>query len=134
MDIQIAALCDAASDYGGKLCLLGAFDTITAPQFPSMHPQCAIALRIVFEKIEEGQHKLRLGFVDDDGRALMPPIDMPVKVGVPPDSSFISQNIIVSIQGLKFDRPGTYSIDLAIDGRHEASIPLSVRLVPPPTA
>jgi hypothetical protein len=127
MDIQIAALCDAASDYGGKLCVLGAFDSLVTQQFPALHPQCAIALRIVFEKIEEGQHKLRIALVDDDGRAVMPPIELPVKAGVPPDASFVSQNIIVSIQQLKFERAGTYSIELAVDGRHEKSIPLAVR-------
>src|SRR5688572_7291060 len=115
MDIQIAALCDAASDYGGKLCVLGAFDSLLTAQFPALHPQCAIALRIVFEKIEEGSHKLRIALVDDDGHAVMPSIELPIKVAVPADATFLSQNIIVSIQQLKFDRAGTYSIDLAID-------------------
>jgi hypothetical protein len=132
MDIQIAALCDAANDYGGKLCVLGAFDSLLTAQFPALHPQCAIALRIVFEKMEEGAHKLRIALVDDDGHAVMPSIELPIKVAVPADATFLSQNIIVSIQQLKFERPGTYSIDLAIDGRHEKSIPLSVRLFVPP--
>jgi hypothetical protein len=127
MDIQIAALCDAASDYGGKLCVLGAFDSLVTPQFPALHPQCAIALRIVFEKTEEGPHKLRIVLVDDDGRAVMPSIELPVNVALPADAPFVSQNIIVSIQHLKFDRAGTYAIDVAVDGRHAASIPLMVR-------
>ena len=31
------------------------------------------------------------------------------------------------IQGLKFDKGGEYSIDLAIDGQHKASLPLFVK-------
>jgi hypothetical protein len=131
MDIQIAALCDAASDYGGKLCVLGAFDSLLTQNFPALHPQCAIALRIVFEKIEEGQHKLRIALVDDDGGSVMPPIELPVNAGVPPDASFVSQNIIVSIQQLKFERAGTYSIEIAVDDRHQKSIPLAVRQFAP---
>jgi hypothetical protein len=34
--------------------------------------------------------------------------------------------MIFNIQGLKISDYGEYSIDLAIDGRHEASLPLYI--------
>ena len=128
MDIQIAVLCDAAMDSAGKLSLLGAFDTISAVRMPAIHPQCAIALRLVFQKIEEGAHKLKLNFVNEDGRQVMPSIDMPVQVDLPEDATFASRNFIVNIQRLEFGTPGLYSVDIALDGRHTASIPLLVKL------
>jgi hypothetical protein len=128
MDIQIAVLCDAAMDSAGKLSLLGAFDTISAARMPAIHPQCAIALRLVFQKIEEGAHKLKLNFVNEDGRPVMPSIDMPVQVDLPEDATFASRNFIVNIQRLEFAAPGLYSADIALDGRHTASIPLLVKL------
>ena len=131
MDIQIVALCDAATDSHGKLNLLGAFDTINTQQLPAIHPQCSIALRIVFQKIEEGKHKLKLNFVDEDGKFVMPSIDIPVEVALPGDASFISRNFVINIQQLKFNKPGSYSIDVALDGRQEASIPLLVRQLEP---
>ena len=48
MNIQVAVLCDAATDDQGKLNILGAFDTINALTLPAIHPQCAIALRVTF--------------------------------------------------------------------------------------
>jgi hypothetical protein len=51
MTIQVAVLCDAATDYNGKLNLLGTFDTIYAPEMPMQHPQCAVAVRIAFDRI-----------------------------------------------------------------------------------
>ncbi len=54
MDIQIAILCDAATDNNGKLNILGTFDTIYSAQLPATHPQCSIALRMTFSKGEEG--------------------------------------------------------------------------------
>jgi hypothetical protein len=132
MDIQIAALCDAATDSAGKLNILGAFDTINAGQMPAIHPQCSIALRIVFQRIEEGAHKLKLNFVDEDGHLVMPSIDIPVEVGLPEEATFISRNFIVNIQQLKFANPGLYSIDIALDGRHTGSIPLLIKLVQVP--
>ncbi|MFN7138077.1 MAG: DUF6941 family protein [Limisphaerales bacterium] len=127
MTIQIAVLCDAAADYSGKLNLLGTFDTIYSGQFPAVHPHCAIALRVSFTKMEEGRHQFKLNFVDEDGQSIMPHIDMPVDVVVPGDSTFVSRNFVVNIQGLKIDRPGLYSVDLSMDGEHEASIPLAVK-------
>ncbi len=131
MDIQVAALCDAATDSFGKLNILGTFDTIKVPKMPAVHPQCSIALRIIFQKIEEGAHKLKLNFVDEDGRLVMPSIDMPVEVTVPDDSTFVSRNFIVAIQQLKFASPGLYSVDIAVDSRHTGSIPLLVKLHEP---
>ena len=69
MDVQIASLCDSAADYGGKLCLLGAFDTILVRQFPALHPFCSVALRIIFRDTDEGKHTLRMNLIDEIGRA-----------------------------------------------------------------
>lgn len=127
MNIQIAVLCDAATDYGGKLNLLGAFDTIMTSHLPAVHPQCSIALRIAFSKIEEGSHKVKINFVDEDGKFVMPSIDMPVDIVIPAEVNSLVRNFIINIQQLKFDKPGQYSIDVALDGRMETSIPLFVR-------
>jgi hypothetical protein len=131
MNVQIAVLCDAATDYNGKLNLLGTFDTVLTQQMPAVHPQCSVALRIVFDKIEEGAHKVKMNFVDEDGRFIMPSIEMPFEVALPPEASFLARNFIVNIQQLKFDKPGQYAIDLAINGRHETSIPLQVKQMTP---
>lgn len=130
MDVQVAVLCDAATDYGGKLNLLGTFDTIVAPKLPAVHPHCSIALRVVFSRIEEGQHKIRMNFVDEDGHSIMPGVDIPAEVAFAGEASILSRNFIINIQHLKFAKAGHYGIDIAIDGRHETSIPLQVRLAP----
>jgi hypothetical protein len=135
MNIQVAVLCDAATDDHGKLNLLGAFDTIQAQQLPAIHPQCSIALRLTFLSGDEGKHTLQLSFVDADGRSIMsnfPPI--PVEVALPDDTHFGTRNYIVNIQQLKFEQPGLYSIDLSLDGQPQASIPLMVKHNPPVVA
>jgi hypothetical protein len=134
MNIQVAVLCDAATEENGKLNLLGAFDTIIAQQIPATHPQCSIALRVTFGHEDEGSHKLRLNFVDADGRFIMPGIDLPAEVVLPGDSHFGTRNFIVTFQQLKFDLPGLYSIDISLDGKPQASIPLLVKHTPTPPA
>jgi len=55
MQIEVFVLCDAATaDHLGKLNLLGTFDTIWVKEIPTIYPQCTIALRIRFERIERG--------------------------------------------------------------------------------
>lgn len=130
MDIQVAVLCDAATDSHGKLNILGTFDTIFTSQLPAVHPQCSIALRVTFGKIEEGKHQIRLSFVDEDGKPVMRGIEMAVDIMVPDDTIFLSRNFVVNIQQLKFEKPGLYAIEIAMDGRQEGSIPLLVKQVP----
>lgn len=129
MNIQVAVLCDAAADYNGKLNLLGTFDTIFTAKLPAVHPQCAIALRVAFDRIEEGQHKLRLNFVNEDGKLIMPNMDAAVSVDFPGETTFVARNFIINIQQLKLEAQGLYSIDVALDGRQLTSIPLAVKLV-----
>ncbi len=135
MNIQVAVLCDAATDDNGKLNLLGAFDTIYAPQMPAFHPQCAVALRVTFQPGDEGTRKLALSFINADGRSILQGIELPVEVVLPDDTHFLTRNFIVNIQQLKFDEPGLYSVDVRLDNESVASVPLLVRQMsgtPPP--
>jgi len=57
---------------------------------------------------------------------------MPVEDVVPDETIFLSRNFIVNIQKLRFEKEGLYSIDIAVDGRQEGSIPLLVKIPPKP--
>ncbi len=135
MNIQVAVLCDAATDQSGKLNLLGAFDTICAQQLPVVHPQCSVALRITFGGGDEGSHTLRLNFVDADGRSITPDFPpIPREVTLPEDMHFGTQNFIVCFERLTFHSAGLYSIDVSMDDQPLVSIPLLVKHTPSPAA
>ncbi len=127
MDTQVAVLCDYAADYQGKLCVQGAFDTLFARQFPVVHPACALALRLCLVPEDIGDHKLGISIVDEDGVALDPermPIIGDLKVALPEGTSFFTRNLIMNFQGLKFEKAGTYSVDLTLDGELISKTPL----------
>jgi hypothetical protein len=130
MNVEIIALCDAATESQGKLNILGAFDHIWAHQVPVIQPLCAIALRIRFSRIEEGTHRLRLDLVDEDGQLVIPSLDGNISVHAGSDDGSIVANVILNLQQLKLTSFGQYSIELAVDGRQEASIPLHVKPAP----
>ncbi len=133
MNIQVAVLCDAATqDSSSKLNILGAFDTIYAPQMPAVHLQCAVALRITFLPGDEGTRQLTLNFVNADGHSIMPAFPpIPIEVALPEDAHFVTRNIVVNIQQLQFAEAGAYSVDIRIDGQSVASIPLWIKNLPP---
>ncbi len=64
----------------------------------------------------------------------MPPIDIPVAIALPDDVHFATRNFIVNIQQLKFAEAGLYSVDVRLDDKSQASIPLSVKHLPPAVA
>ena len=51
MKIELLALADFAADYGGKLSVIGIFDTIFARQMPAVHPHCCLAVKLRFADI-----------------------------------------------------------------------------------
>jgi len=130
MRVEIFTLCDAATvDAGGKLNILGSFDRLQAKETPVMHPQCALAIKLRFERVEEGQKRIRITFIDSDGIAVMPTLDATTQVRFQTEDSTATTSLVLVIQQLKLPGFGEYAIDLAVDDRHEASIPLFVRPV-----
>ncbi len=127
MRIEIFALCDAATGDLGKLSILGAFDAIWTAKTPAVHPQCTIALRARFERIEREEHKVVVHFVDSDGKNVIPPAQGVITINFADEQTSGAANLILNIQGLKLERFGEYSIDLAIDGQQKASLPLFVK-------
>jgi hypothetical protein len=127
MKVELFALCDFAADYAGKLTVVGVFDSIFARQMPAVHQHCCVAVKLRFEKIEEGQKRVRLSISDDDGKLVLPAMEIPINVVMPPDARTNTIQVVANIGGMKIEAYGEYSIDLALDSRHEGSIPLFVR-------
>lgn len=127
MNIETFVICDAATDNNGKLNLLGAFDTIYAQKAPIVHRACSVVLRMRFTRIEEGTHKLRIGFIDVDGKNIIPAMDGAIEVNFDNEQNSRAINMILNMQGLKLPHFGEFRVDLSLDGRHETSLPLFLK-------
>jgi hypothetical protein len=129
MDIQIATLCDFAADYNGKLVISGTFDTLAARALPVVHPSCALAMRFCFTQEDLGRHKLSINIINEDGEPLDPnnmPIEPEFDVQLPKGIPFLTRNIVMNLQGLRFQEDGIYSIDIGCDGEVLVRLPLRV--------
>ncbi|MBN1973419.1 MAG: hypothetical protein JW787_07250 [Sedimentisphaerales bacterium] len=126
MDVEAFLLCDCATDQQGKLNILGAFDRLYARKMPAVHPACAVAVRLRFSKFEEGDHAIKINFIDDDGNPAGPVLERTISVNMPEHDNSCIRNIILNIQGLRLNKTGEYRFDFAVDGQQEASLPLKV--------
>lgn len=129
MEVEAFLLCDAATDQRGKLNILGAFDSIYARQLPAIHPQCAVAARIRFDRSESGEHEVKLLIIDEDGNSIGPKLEGKVAVNVV-EVDFMAVNLILYIHRMKLEKYGRYRIDLSINERHVAELPFNLRQVP----
>jgi len=128
MEIQVATLCDSASDYNGKLCVLGTFDTICSSGLPIVHPHCSLALRLCFKPGDEGLHTVTVSFINDDGKPIMEPFREKIDIKLPNEAYFLTRNLILNFQRLTFGSTGQFSIDVSVDDEMLARIPLRVLL------
>lgn len=129
MEVLTAVLCDSAADYNGKLCILGAFDSIYAQRFPAVHPQCSIALRFLFRDEDKGKHKFNICLIDPDGKNVLPAggpkFEFEIR-RIPEETFFFSQNFVINLQGLLLQKPAQYSFDIRMNETIVARIPLQV--------
>jgi hypothetical protein len=126
MKTEIFTFCDFAQDNGGKLTVVGTFDTIIAKSFPCIHPQLAVVIRIRFDLWEFTDHSFRIETVDLDGELSMEPITGHVEVKGGGYATAVS-HLVFTISNLQFISSGVVNFVLYIDDKELTSIPLHIR-------
>jgi hypothetical protein len=124
--IELFTFCDFAQENGGKLTVVGTFDTIISRNFPCVHPQLAVVIRIRFDILEFGSHTFRIETRDLDGEMSIETISGNVEVKGVGNASAVS-HLVFSISNLKFKNPGLINFVLFIDDKEISSIPLYIR-------
>ena len=127
MKTEILCLADFAADYGGKLSIVGLFDTLICPTLPAVHPHCSLAIKLRFELAEAGAKRLRIVLSDPDGQPLVQAVELPIQVVVPPEASSATVQVVVNLAGLRLATFGEHTIALQVEGRPAATTPLFVR-------
>jgi len=135
MKVEIFSLCDfAQAEPTGKMNLIGTFDRLYAKEAPIVRTVFAVAARLRFEAHEEGARTVALSFIDSDGQRVMPLLRAQFNVKLQPNESSATLNYVMVIPQIKLPRFGDYQIDLAVDDKVEASLPLHVRQRSAPAA
>jgi hypothetical protein len=124
--IELFTFCDFAQENGGKLTIVGTFDTIISRNFPCVHPQLSVVIRLRFDIWEFGSHAFRIETRDLEGEMSMETITGNVEVNGVGNASAVS-HLVFSISNLHFKNPGLVNFVLFIDEKELSSIPLYIR-------
>jgi hypothetical protein len=126
MRTELFTFCDFAQENGGKLTVVGTFDTIMARNFPCIHPQLSVVIRIRFDIWEFSSHSFRVEPRDMGGEISMDAISGGIEVKGLGNATAVS-HLVFTISNLRFRNPGAVNFVLYIDDKELASIPLYIR-------
>ena len=126
MKIELFTFCDFAQENGGKLTIVGTFDTIISRNFPCVHPQLSVVIRIRFDLWEFAAHSFRIEISDLNGEINMEPISGTLDVKGVGNASAVS-HLVFTIGNLRFKNPSVINFALFLDDKEIGSIPLYIR-------
>jgi hypothetical protein len=126
MKTEIFTFCDFAQENGGKLTVVGTFDTIIARNFPCVHPQLSVVIRLRFDLWEFSSHSFRIETRDLDDEMSMETIGGNIEVKGVGNATAVS-HLVFTISNLRFKSSGLVNFVLYIDEKEFASIPLYIR-------
>lgn len=135
MVIEVFSLCDAATYSGGKLNILGAFDSIKTKGLPFSLPRFTVAVRLRFLQsadatlLGEGtNYDLDIELMEHNGST-----NCLSRMGTKFDIRFRHgretriKNVVFNFDYVTFERDGAYSLDLILNGTRKRRLPLQVR-------
>ena len=109
--------------------MLGIFERIWAPAFPTVHPRAHLLLRVRGRRTEIGTHTVQIRFRDPQG-AVLAAQDGTVAFGEPPAGVTTLEAGVVLCFDLPLPAPGSYALEIELDGQPAARIPLEAAPVP----
>ena len=126
MKIELFTFCDFAQENAGKLTIVGTFDTIISRNFPCIHPQLSVVIRIRFDMWEFSNHPFRIETRDINEETSMEPISGNLDVRGAGNATAVS-HLAFTIGNLHFKNPGVVNFTLYMDDKEIGSIPLYIR-------
>ena len=126
MKTELFTLSDFAQENGGKLTIVGTFDTIIARAFPCTHPHLSIVIRMRFDLWEFGNHTFRIEARNLDGKMSIEPVHGNIDVKGAGNASAVS-HLLFSVANLEFKSSGVINFVLYLDDKETGSIPLYLR-------
>jgi hypothetical protein len=126
MKIELFTFCDFAQENGGKLTIVGTFDTIISRKFPCVHPQLSVVIRLRFDLWEFSNHGFRIETRDLDGEMNIEAISGNIEVKGVGNATAVS-HLLFGISNLRFKAPGVVNFVLFLDDKEAGTIPLYIR-------
>jgi hypothetical protein len=117
---------DAAT---GKFTLVGIFNTISAPMFPTTHHSLSLFVSLTDA---EGDYEVRIDLVKVKDNLVIARVPPPGEsLRLTSQNRLAYHEFVVTLHGLQFSEPGEYEFRLFVDGRAVALRRIWVQQMPP---
>jgi hypothetical protein len=125
-DLQSSLLCDdVRQERNGKFMLIGLFDALGVPRFPAVFQKVCLVNRWC---CGQGEFEQRSRIVGLDG--VTPLVEgKPIKLRLPDEAA--TGTCVEVFMNVTFAKPGTYWIEISLDGDLKLRYPLKARRVQP---
>jgi hypothetical protein len=127
VQLELAFLCDVATESGGKLNALGiGIDRLIVPALPQQHRRLTLVTRFVFEPEDEGDRRFTIELVGPDGAPVTPTVNAQLHVQINDPSQTTRANVIVELANANFTVTGPHEAKLTLDDVELVALPLEV--------
>ncbi len=124
--VEIFCICRNAEVVEGALNIVGASTRLRTAAQSVIVPQVTVVLSVRFPLAAEGLHDFRVSAMDLHGEQVGPPVSGAVKVAASGNDVYAWMQVSVILPNRRFNTPGDFRFDLAIDGEPLASCLLCV--------
>jgi hypothetical protein len=125
---------NASASQDGKLNIFAIFNVINATQFPTMYARLTLVIKLGLEAGEEPKNrKVTVYFTGEDANVQKAKlgefnVDFPPRIGgIDPENV-----LVLSINAIFLEKPGTYQFLLHVDDRFLSSLSLFARQIDQP--
>jgi hypothetical protein len=125
MHVELFSICDAVQDYGGKLVVIGTYDTILAREVPTTHPVLSIAARIRFKNSEAGNYRIKINILDANGRTHLAGPEGEITIG-PTERPTSVVNFAVNLMNIQITSYNAYVVQLLLNDLEASQVPLYI--------
>lgn len=127
METELYTIADYAVDNGGKLTIVGTFDTVFVQTLPAVHPGFMV-LKFRVANSEAGSHTIDIIGRDPNGKQVMA-VQGHTEVKVNPNYNYSSSSVVIPL-AMKLEMTGRYTFELNLDGEFRSGLSLHVVQVP----
>lgn len=126
---ELFTVADYAMEHGGKLTVIGSFDTIFTQSFPAIHPSMYLAVKFRVDNRDAGLHDFRIVGKDPKGNQVVE-IKGTTDVKPSPHADCSSTAIAFPFFNVKLEMAGRYAFELYFDDEFITGLSLQVVQVP----
>ena len=135
MKLDFVVLADMANvDAAGKFNIIGEFNAVSARNLPTRPFNIVLVARLIAAGSESRDHKICLAVVDQDGKELARSQEQTLAFApqFPGTTGDLRAQIIMHMQGIRFQQYAPYAFHLVVDGRYIGDRTLYVVQPQPP--